>query len=125
MTRDGSWTLLGPGSVVRGDLLLTGDVLIHGRVEGLVVTDGTVHIDAEGSMEGGLRARRVIVEGTCRGRIEATESIRIHPRAYVQAEVHTETLIVDPGARFFGERSGPDRRDPKAQSYQDGQPGQA
>ena len=103
------WTLIGPDCLVRGDLLLTGDVVVHGRIEGGLFTDGTVQVAADGAVEGGIHARAVVVAGVCRGRVDATGSVRILPGATVHAEVDAPVVDVHDGARFFGHPTGPVR----------------
>jgi len=99
--------MLGPGSLVKGDLLFSGDVILHGRLEGTLFTDGGVLVAPGAAVDGGIHARRVIVAGICRGSLEATEQVVIRSGALVQADVETEALLVEDGARFFGHRRSP------------------
>jgi cytoskeletal protein CcmA (bactofilin family) len=96
---DATWTLLGPGSVVRGELLLAGEIVLHGRIEGTLYVDGEVLVAAGASVEGGIHARRIVIEGTCRGRIEGTREVVIKRGAVVSAEIHAGILLVEEGAR--------------------------
>ena len=103
------WTLLGPDCLARGDLLLTGDVVVHGRVEGSLFTDGAVHVAADGVIEGGVHARSITVAGVCRGRMDAVRLVRILAGATVHAEVSAPVVDVDERARFFGHPVAPVR----------------
>jgi len=125
LTRDASWTLIGPGSMIQGDLLLTGDVFVHGRIEGTLYTDGTVTVAESGSVEGGVRAARIIVEGVCFGILEGTGSVELRRGSLVQAEIETPALTVDEGARFHGHRLPPERARKRPQPFQLLPPGQA
>jgi cytoskeletal protein CcmA (bactofilin family) len=121
-----AWTVLGPGSLVQGDLILSGDVIIHGRVEGAVFTDGEVRIAALGSVEGGVHAPRVVVEGTCRGRVEGTEEVMLRAGSVVHADVEAAVLTIDEGARFFGvHRLGDPPAGPRVLPYENRDPGHA
>jgi cytoskeletal protein CcmA (bactofilin family) len=102
ITPHAPWSLIGPGSAVQGELLMAGNVLIHGRVEGIVFTDGEVRVAPGGAVEGGIHARRITVEGSCEGRVEATEEVVLLGGAVVRGDVDAEILLVDDGARFFG-----------------------
>lgn len=104
------WTLVGPGSVIHGELLLAGNLVVHGRVEGTIFTDGEVRIAAGGSVEGGVHARRVTVLGSCEGRVEATEEVVLRPGGIMRGDVDAELFLVDEGARFFGNWIRNDRR---------------
>jgi len=101
------WTLIGPGCLVRGDLILTGNVIIHGRVEGTLFTDGELRVAPEGQIEGGAHARRIVVEGSCRGRVEALESVFLAAGSVVHAQVTAPLVDVDDGARFFNHEFRP------------------
>jgi cytoskeletal protein CcmA (bactofilin family) len=96
------WTLIGPGSSVRGELLMTGNVLIHGRVEGVVFTDGEVHVAPGAWVEGGIHARRIRVEGAVEGRLEAAEEVVLRRGSVVRGDIEAQILTVDNGARFLG-----------------------
>jgi cytoskeletal protein CcmA (bactofilin family) len=103
LVRQGPWTLIGPGSVVHGELLMSGDVLVHGRVEGIVFTDGEVQVAEGGSVDGGIHARRVVLEGTCEGRLEATEEVTLRSGSVVRGDIDARILTVHDGARFLGQ----------------------
>jgi cytoskeletal protein CcmA (bactofilin family) len=122
----GAWTLIGPGSLVRGELLLTGDVLLHGRLEGTLFTDGEVRVMASGSVDGGVHAVKIVVEGTCRGRLEATQEVILRPGSLVQADIDAGLLTIDDGARFAGDLTlGEGRPQPRVVSGALDSPGRA
>lgn len=120
LARDVPWTLVGPGSVIHGELLMTGNVLIHGRVEGVVFTDGEVRVAEGGQVDGGIHADRIEVEGSCEGRLEATRAVVLREGAVVRGDIDAGILIVDDGARFLGHwiRAGGDQG-PKTQAFKD------
>jgi cytoskeletal protein CcmA (bactofilin family) len=102
LVKEKPWTLVGPGSVIHGELLMAGNVLIHGRVEGIVFTDGEVWVTTEGAVDGGVHARRVVVEGSCEGRLEATEEVILKEGSIMRGDIEAGILTVDDGARFLG-----------------------
>lgn len=109
--------MVGPGGLVRGDLLLTGNLIVHGRVEGVVFTDGEVWIGPDASIEGGVHARHVTVEGTCRGFIEALAAVHLREGAVVHADVDADDLRIEFGARFTGRRIADPR--PRVERWRD------
>jgi cytoskeletal protein CcmA (bactofilin family) len=96
------WTLIGPGSIIHGELLMSGNVLVHGRIEGIVFTDGEVRVTPDGSVEGGIHARRIVMEGLCEGRLEATDEVQLEPGSVVRGDIEARILTVQDGARFLG-----------------------
>lgn len=103
LVRGVPWTLIGPGSSVHGELLMTGNVLVHGRVEGVVFTDGLVQVAPGAWVEGGIHARRILVEGAVEGRLEAAEEIVLRWGSVVRGDIQAPILSVDDGARFLGD----------------------
>ncbi len=121
-----SWTVIGPGSVIQGELVLAGDVLIYGRIEGTVFADGEVLVAEGGSVEGGVHARRVTVEGSCRGRVEGTQEVVLRDGAVVHADIEARFLTIDDGARFFGDcELGEGRPAPRVVQFETRNPGHA
>lgn len=104
LARESVWTLIGPGSVIHGELLMAGNVIVHGRVEGILFTDGEVQVAAEGMVEGGIHARRVVIEGMCEGGVEATDEVILRAGSVVRGQIEARILSVDDGARFLGSR---------------------
>lgn len=124
--RDVSWTVLGPGSFVEGELHLAGDVIVHGRIEGTLIAEGEVRVADGASVEGGIQARRVVVEGTCRGHIEGEGEVVLRADCLVRADIDARVLTIDDRARFFGDcRVGDARGNLAVISYQKRAPGHA
>lgn len=102
LSADAPWTLIGPGCVVHGELLMSGNVLVHGRVEGIIFTDGEVLIGREGAVDGGVHSRSIVVEGSCEGRLEATDRVLLRGGSVVRGDIEAGILMVDDGARLLG-----------------------
>jgi cytoskeletal protein CcmA (bactofilin family) len=116
---------VGPGSVIHGEMLMSGNVVIHGRIEGTIFTDGEVQVAGEGVVDGGVHARRVVVEGRCEGRLEANEEVVLRPGSVMRGDIEAGILTVDDGARFLGNWiRGRGDSGPKILSYKDS-PGHA
>lgn len=98
-------SLIGEGTVFTGDLELKGGARIDGRVVGritahdLLIVGPTADIEAQE-----LRAARVTVCGTVRGRLVVDERIEIQPggRVVGQIVMENEGLVVAPGGVFEG-----------------------
>jgi cytoskeletal protein CcmA (bactofilin family) len=102
VSKEAPWTLIGPGSTIHGELLMVGNVLVHGRVEGVVFTDGEVLVAPGAWVEGGIHARRIVIEGALEGRLEAAEEAVLRRGAVVRGDIEAQILTMDDGARFIG-----------------------
>jgi len=93
---------VGPGVNVSGRLVFSEPVRIEGRFKGEVRSADLVVISAEGSIEGGVRAPRLLVLGELRGDIHGAEKVVLGPRARVNGRIEVRELTVCEGARFDG-----------------------
>lgn len=98
-------SLIGEGTVFTGDLELKGGARIDGRVVGRITAHALLVVGPTGDIEAQeLRATRVTVCGTVRGRLVVDERIEIQPggRVVGQIVMEKEGLVVAPGGVFEG-----------------------
>jgi cytoskeletal protein CcmA (bactofilin family) len=93
---------VGPGVNVSGRLVFSEPVRIEGRFKGEVRSVDLVVISTEGSVEGGVRAPRLLVLGELRGDIHGAQKVVLGPRARVNGRIEVRELTVCEGARFDG-----------------------
>jgi cytoskeletal protein CcmA (bactofilin family) len=76
-------SLIGAGTIVRGDLLFTGGLRVDGCVEGNVSTAdgqaGTLVISEHARIDGEVRVSHVVIYGTVTGPVHATEYLELQP----------------------------------------------
>jgi cytoskeletal protein CcmA (bactofilin family) len=95
--------VIGKAVVVRGELSFDGDLTVEGTVEGYVlVRDGTLVIARSAQIDADVRATRVLVIGTVRGGIAASERIELAPTAVVDGSLSASRVLLADGARFNG-----------------------
>ena len=98
-------TLIGKGSVIRGDVQFSGGLYIEGRVIGKVIAlDGeaaVVTVAESGVVEGELRAPTVVIDGTLAGDAHA-ENVELQKHARVQGNVHYQVVEMIAGATLTG-----------------------
>lgn len=98
-------SLIGEGTVFTGDLELKGGARIDGRVVGRITAHALLIVGPTADIEAQeLRATRVTVCGTVRGRLVVDERIEIQPggRVVGQIVMEKEGLVVAPGGVFEG-----------------------
>jgi len=107
----GDVTAGGPGTVVGANVKLTGtisdvnDIVIHGTVEGEVISDKTITITETASVKGPVTGQLVSVSGKVNGAITAHEKLELQPTADVSGSLSTKELIIKSGAIFNGKSS--------------------
>jgi cytoskeletal protein CcmA (bactofilin family) len=100
-------TLIGEGTVIRGELHFTDGLRIDGEVVGDVFgsTDGysILVISEKARVTGRVKAGHVIINGTVDGPVQSDELLELQPKAQITGDVRYEVLEMHQGATIHGE----------------------
>ena len=98
--------LIGKSARIRGDVDFSGGLHLDGRVMGSVRADGTrdstLSVSEDGCIEGSVQAAHVVLNGTVRGDIRASERVVLGPRSRVQGDVYYGVIEAALGAEIQG-----------------------
>ncbi len=87
----------------KGELVGKEDLLIDGEVSGTIeLGSAQLTIGPEGRVEADINAREVVIEGTARGKIHASERLRISRSGNVVGELVAGRIVIEDGAYFKG-----------------------
>ncbi|WP_419533153.1 bactofilin family protein [Endozoicomonas sp.] len=101
--KHGSTTLISSETTITGDIHFTGAVHIEGRVKGNISADhGLLTIAHSGSVEGDVRAQRVVVDGHVRGNVFAEEHLELASRAVITGNVFYSVIEMTKGSQVNG-----------------------
>lgn len=99
-------TLVGAETRVHGDVEFTGGFLVDGYVKGNVKSTkddkSTLSISERGCVEGAVMVPNVLLNGTVKGDVRATERIELGPRARVIGNVQYRLIEMAIGAEVNG-----------------------
>jgi cytoskeletal protein CcmA (bactofilin family) len=95
-------SIIGPGSVVRGNLRGIGSLEIRGRVEGDVEIDGDLAIGEDGGVSGNVRGAQVLVAGQVAGDLTGTEAVMLERGARVVGDLTAPRIGIAEGAWVRG-----------------------
>jgi cytoskeletal protein CcmA (bactofilin family) len=94
---------VGSTVVIKGELIAHEDVVIAGRVEGLInVTGHLVVVEAGANVAGDITATGIVVSGTVEGSLMAEERIHVQNGADLQGDVSAPRVVVEDGALVNG-----------------------
>ncbi|MEO8152935.1 MAG: polymer-forming cytoskeletal protein [Rhizobacter sp.] len=100
-------TLIGEGTVIRGELLFTDGLRIDGEVQGDVIASVGQHsilvISEKARVIGRVRAGHVIINGHVTGPVQSDELLELQPKAVITGDVKYEALEMHQGATIDGE----------------------
>ena len=95
-------------SVIAADLTIegkiegTGDVRIAGRFKGDVNVQGNLTIEHGAKLNGGVRAKQVLVSGELEGNIESASLVELRDSAVLTGDLKAGSLTVASGSKIRG-----------------------
>lgn len=100
-------SLIGEGTVVRGEICFTDGLRIDGEVVGDVLAAGTgpslLVVSENAKVQGRVKAGHVIINGKVNGPVESADLLELQPAARVIGDVRYQLLEMHPGAVIEGE----------------------
>jgi cytoskeletal protein CcmA (bactofilin family) len=99
-------SLIGEGTVIRGELRFDQGLRIDGEVQGDVVASEVASllvISEHARVQGQVMAGHVIINGQVEGPVVATTLLELQPRARIVGDVRYEALEMHQGATIDGE----------------------
>ena len=95
-------SIIGEGSEFKGEFKINGLLRIDGTFQGTIETEGKVLIGQTGEAVTDIQARLVVVGGTVRGNIFATERVIFLSTGVIKGNIITPSLIMEEGVTFEG-----------------------
>lgn len=96
-------TTIGPAAAFSGELTSDEDLTIEGQFDGqMLVRNAAVTIAASAHVTADIRGARVLVRGTVKGSIVASERIELASGARVDGSLSANQVVIADGARFNG-----------------------
>jgi cytoskeletal protein CcmA (bactofilin family) len=100
-------TLIGEGTVIRGELRFSEGLRIDGEIIGDVMAAGDqpsiLVISEKARVTGKVKAGHVIINGSIMGPVHSDELLELQPKASIIGDVRYEVLEMHQGAKIDGE----------------------
>ena len=94
---------IGKTLIVTGRIVGKEDLVIDGRLDGDVdLVENRLTIGPSGHVQGGVRAREIVVYGTVQGNLEASERVEIKKNAKVIGDLKAQRPVIEDEAYFKG-----------------------
>jgi cytoskeletal protein CcmA (bactofilin family) len=100
---EGKESLIASDLTIEGKIEGVGHVRIAGRFKGDVHVQGDLTIEVGAKVNGGVRARKVIVAGELEGNIESAQRVELLDSGVMIGDLKAETVIVAAGSRMKGQ----------------------
>jgi len=99
----GSTTIIGAGTIIKGDIESNGDLRIDGTLIGNITAKAKVLIGPEGLLAGDLNSNQADVLGKVTGKIKVDDLLQLRGKAAIQGDIYAGKLQIEPSASFNGQ----------------------
>lgn len=94
--------VIGKGTVIEGNIVADGDLVVEGTVRGDVTTKTKLVVGTNSVVEGNILADHAEVAGRVRGTVQASGLLIIKASSVIDGDVITKNLNVESGSTFNG-----------------------
>ncbi len=105
MSMSTSKNVLSSDVEIKGSIKFSQDLIIDGRIEGEVISDGNLTIGENADIKGEIRTKSVAVFGKVNGNITVQDACELKTNAELVGDVQAGTLSIESGATFMGQSS--------------------
>ncbi len=94
--------LLSADVEIKGSIKFTNDLTIDGKVEGEIVSQGTLTVGENAEIRGEIKTKSATVHGKVVGNITVEERCELKARAVLMGDLKAARLVIEEGATFVG-----------------------
>lgn len=88
---------------IKGSIRFSHDLIIDGKIEGEVHSDGALTVGENAVIKGEIKTRSVIIFGKVEGNITVQERCELKSNATLIGDIAAGTLAIEEGATFMGQ----------------------
>jgi cytoskeletal protein CcmA (bactofilin family) len=97
-----SINIMGPGTVVKGEISVNGDFRVDGTLTGNIHCKGKIVVGQTGRIEGEIICQSADFSGEVRATVKVSELLTLKETAIYSGDITTGKLAIEPGAKFSG-----------------------
>ncbi|MHA3774907.1 bactofilin family protein [Verrucomicrobiota bacterium sgz303538] len=87
---------------IKGTVTFDTDLTFHGKIEGEILSSGTLTIGATGIVNGNIQAESVTIYGNVTGNVTVEERCELRGQARLHGDLEAPRLVMEEGATFIG-----------------------
>ena len=87
---------------IKGSIKFQKELLIDGKVEGEINSDGVLTIGENADIRGEIKTKSITVYGKVHGNITVGERCELKSRCTLQGDLKAARLVIEEGATFIG-----------------------
>lgn len=93
---------IGQGTKIEGEIITDGTIRIEGEIDGYLESKSRVIIGETGVMRGDIICESIDISGHVVGKIKCKDILFLKSSAIVDGEIETNKLVMESGATFNG-----------------------
>lgn len=102
MTEHSGKDVLSSDVEIKGSIKFQKELLIDGKVEGEINSDGVLTIGENADIRGEIKTKSITVYGKVQGNITVGERCELKSRCTLQGDLKAARLVIEEGATFIG-----------------------
>jgi cytoskeletal protein CcmA (bactofilin family) len=87
---------------IKGSIKFQKELLIDGKVEGEINSDGVLTIGENADIRGEIKTKSITVFGKVQGNITVAERCELKAKCTLQGDLKAASLVIEEGATFIG-----------------------
>jgi cytoskeletal protein CcmA (bactofilin family) len=91
---------------IKGTVRFTHDLVVDGKIEGEVDSDGSLTVGENARVRAEIRTRSVVIYGKVHGNITVSDRVELKANAELVGDIKAGTLSIEAGAIFVGRSTG-------------------
>ena len=95
-------SILGPEVEINGDVKAVGSILIYGRINGNVMSTGTITTAKNSHIKGDIQSDNAIISGYVDGDLKINNKTTLEKDCTLTGNLTTSIVVVEEGASFEG-----------------------
>lgn len=101
---------------IKGSIKFSHDLIIDGKIDGEVQSDGSLTVGENAHIKGEVKTRTVTIFGKIEGNVTVQERCELKSNAIMVGDIAAGTLAIEEGATFMGQSLVGKRNDAPAKS---------
>ncbi len=102
-TSNDSTSIIGAGTVIKGDIESKGDIRVDGTIIGNIESGAKILVGQEGRIEGNIHGVQADVLGKISGKIKVDDLLQLRGNANIKGDIYAAKLQIEPSVTFNGQ----------------------
>src|SRR5213592_2089138 len=102
MAEQGGKDILSSDVEIKGSIKFQKELLIDGKVEGEINSEGVLTIGENADIRGEIKTKSITIYGKVQGNVSVSERCELKSKCTLQGDLKAARLIIEEGATFIG-----------------------